>query len=83
MKYRCPCCGYYTFNDRPTGNYDICEVCYWEDDPIQSADPNYSGGANKVSLLQARTNYREFGACSRNLISYVRQPRTDELEGID
>lgn len=83
MKYKCPCCGYYTFTDRPTGNYDICGVCYWEDDSIQSADPNYTGGANSVSLSQARANYRMFRACSRDMIPYVRQPRTDELEDID
>lgn len=54
MKYKCPCCGYYTFNDKPDGNYDICPVCFWEDDPIQLQDPNYAGGANKVSLLQGQ-----------------------------
>jgi hypothetical protein len=27
---QCPCCGYYTLDGR--GGYDICPVCFWEDD---------------------------------------------------
>lgn len=34
MKYKCPCCGYYTFDEKPNGNYDICEVCFWEDNKL-------------------------------------------------
>ena len=30
MKYKCLCCGYRTLEER--GGYDICPVCYWEDD---------------------------------------------------
>ncbi len=29
-KYRCLCCGYQTLDTR--GEYDICPVCFWEDD---------------------------------------------------
>ncbi len=29
-KYRCLCCGYLTLESR--GEFDICPVCYWEDD---------------------------------------------------
>ena len=29
-KFTCPCCGYLTLNER--GAYDICPVCFWEDD---------------------------------------------------
>ena len=47
-KYKCPCCGFYTFDEKPDGNYDICPVCFWEDDPIQSEDIEYEGGANRV-----------------------------------
>ena len=51
MKYKCPCCGYYTFDNKPDGSYDICKVCFWEADLIQLEDPTYEGGANKVSLF--------------------------------
>ncbi|WP_208025565.1 CPCC family cysteine-rich protein [Niastella caeni] len=36
MKFGCPCCGYKTFKHEPNGSYDICLVCYWENDPIQT-----------------------------------------------
>lgn len=29
-KYKCPCCGYQTLDTH--GEYDICPVCFWEDD---------------------------------------------------
>lgn len=82
-KYKCPCCGYYTFDKKIRGTYEVCPVCYWEDDPIQLEDETYEGGANKVSLKQARRNFLIFGACEERLIKYVRPPREDELTGIE
>lgn len=83
MKYKCPCCGYYTYDEKPNGNYDICPVCFWEDDPIQLDDHDAEGGANKVSLNQARTNYKLFNACESNMITFVRPPNDFELKPID
>ena len=83
LKYKCPCCGNYTFEEKPNGKYDICKVCFWEDDPIRLDDPTYEGGANHVSLMQAQKNYLEFGACDRKMIPYVRKPQMDELSGKD
>ncbi|MFA6294932.1 MAG: CPCC family cysteine-rich protein [Candidatus Paceibacterota bacterium] len=48
----CPCCRKNTITEK--GSYEICDMCRWEDDPIQSADPDYVGGANKLSLNQYR-----------------------------
>ena len=48
----CPCCGNAVISE--LGAYEICKVCGWEDDPTQSADPNYKGGANTKSLNEAR-----------------------------
>ena len=83
MKYKCPCCGFYTFDSKPDGTYDICEVCFWEDDPIQLDDPDFEGGANNVSLLQARKNFLRFGACEERCLPYVRKPTADEWSGMD
>ncbi len=82
-KYKCPCCGFYTFDEKLNGNYDICPVCFWEDDPIQLEDNEYKGGANRVSLIQARHNFLLFGACEEEMKKHVRKPKEDELRGID
>src|SRR5690348_15638322 len=60
-KFTCPCCGYRTLGESP-GNYEICHVCFWEDDPVQLLDPWFKVGANKVSLQEAQKNYAEVGA---------------------
>lgn len=62
-KYTCPCCGYKTLDEEPPGTYDICAICFWEDDPIQFEDPDYEGGANRPSLKTAQKNVQLFGAC--------------------
>ncbi len=73
-KYACPCCGYKTLCEVPPRCYAICPVCYWEDDPVQFNDPDYAGGANKVSLNEARRNFLEFGASELEWKSFVRAP---------
>jgi hypothetical protein len=51
-RYPCPCCGNEHIEE--PGGYEICDVCGWEDDPVQSADPQFAGGANEMSLLRCR-----------------------------
>lgn len=53
----CPVCRQYEFEY--SGCFDICEVCGWEDDNLQSKHPDYEGGANKMSLNQAREAYKK------------------------
>lgn len=48
----CPCCGNRTIS--VLGDYEICPICLWEDDPVQFKKPNMEGGANEPSLNQAR-----------------------------
>ncbi|MHC9084874.1 CPCC family cysteine-rich protein [Luteimonas sp. RIT-PG2_3] len=50
-----PCCGERTLTT--TGGYESCDVCGWEDDHVQSSDPDYTGGANKLSLNQAKREW--------------------------
>jgi hypothetical protein len=66
----CPCCGYNTLSER--GAYEICPICFWEDDAIQENDLDMEGGANKVSLRQGQRNFARFGACNKESIKYVR-----------
>jgi hypothetical protein len=77
-KYECPCCGYLTLEEEPPGTFEICSVCFWEDDDVQFYDHDYKGGANGVSLNQARANYRRFGAIDEGSIPFVRKPRESE-----
>jgi hypothetical protein len=51
----CPCCGSKVITT--LGEYEICKKCGWEDDPIQSVRPDYAGGANNLSLDQARKEW--------------------------
>ena len=74
-KYYCPCCGYQTLTELP-GNYEICEICFWEDDPVQLAQLDLVGGANHVSLRQARQNFEQFGASEQRVLAFVRRPTT-------
>jgi hypothetical protein len=76
-KHQCPCCNYYTL-DGKSGTFEICPVCYWEDDNIQADDPDYKGGANSISLNEARKNYRKLGAMAKEYVNSVRAPTEDE-----
>ncbi|SDH93385.1 CPCC family cysteine-rich protein [Pseudomonas panipatensis] len=80
MLYTCPCCGHFSFNDAP-GSYEICPICFWEDDYTQLCFPDARGGANTVSLIEAQVNYVQWGACEKHLQAQVR-PVTieDELD---
>ena len=70
-KHTCPCCGYRTLTQKP-GNYDICHVCLWEDDPVQLLDPWYRGGANSVSLCEAQESYATVGVSELRFKSDVK-----------
>ena len=71
-KFTCPCCGYCTLDEQPPGTYDICELCFWEDDPVQFNDPDYKGGANQVSLREAQRNFSHFGTSEERFRQRVR-----------
>lgn len=73
-RYYCHCCGYDTLVEQPPGSYDICPICFWEDDPVQFDNHDYEGGANKVSLKQAQINFEQFGACEKEMIKHVIKP---------
>jgi hypothetical protein len=77
--YTCPCCGYYVFGD-PPGSYDICPICFWEDDVFQLYFPNKAGGPNPYSLIESQVNFVQFGACNREMTKNVRSVNTDDLK---
>ena len=77
-RFACPCCGYLTLPAKASGTFKICQVCFWEDDPVQLRDPHYAGGANEVSLNEARRHFAAFGASELRFKSYVRPLLPDE-----
>ena len=56
---KCPVCGGYEFEEE--NDFDVCDFCGWENDGVQNDDPDYRGGANFVSLNEAKTNYAKCG----------------------
>ena len=53
--FPCPVCRTAVPGDAAA--YEICPCCHWEDDPVQSLDPSYAGGANGSSLDEARAHW--------------------------
>ena len=70
MRVPCPCCGYLTLTERSC--WDVCQVCYWEDDGQGDANADVeSGGPNHVSLTTARQNFKTFGASERRFVQFT------------
>lgn len=61
----CPCCGYPTIAEPAA--FEVCPVCFWEDDGQGDGDADaVRGGPNgPLSLTEARANFRAFGASAR------------------
>ncbi len=77
-RFPCPCCGYPTLAQEPPGTFQICPVCFWEDDSVQFAEPSYRGGANEPSLDEARASFDACGACDPASVGAVRPPTDEE-----
>jgi hypothetical protein len=77
--FRCPCCGYKTLAER--GGFNICEVCFWEDDGQDDAHANevWGGPNGDLSLSEARENFKKIGAWHESNPKNVRPPLPDEL----
>ena len=56
MRRKCPCC-----QKGRVDKFEVCEVCGWENDPVQANDPNFKGGANEDSLNEHRAKFMENG----------------------
>ncbi len=62
----------------PPGSYEICDVCFWEDDAVQLRWPDWAGGANRPSLIDAQTYYQRHQVSEGRLAAYVRPAKEDE-----
>lgn len=57
MKHLCPVCGKHNFSEYDS--YEYCPECGWQDDGFQESEPDFEGGANDMSLLQAKEAYKK------------------------
>jgi hypothetical protein len=63
----CPCCRYRSLRER--GAYEICRVCFWEDDG--SNDLDRFSGPNHMTLREARANFDRLGAVNEAARGHV------------
>jgi hypothetical protein len=54
-KYTCPGCGYLVFAE-PSGMYDICPICGWQDDSGDLEEMYKVVGPNKMPLYDIQRN---------------------------
>mgnify|MGYP000080976834 CR=1 FL=1 len=58
--YACPCCGSRTIDER--AEYDICKVCWWEDNGQDNEHSEKTYGVNYgISLTKGRSNFLKYG----------------------
>lgn len=83
VRHACPCCRHRTLDVR--GGFEICPVCYWEDDGQDEHDADVvRGGPNGgLSLSVARANYAQLGACDEGSLRFVRAPLPAERRDTD
>ncbi|WP_050009635.1 CPCC family cysteine-rich protein [Flavobacterium sp. B17] len=65
--FPCSCCNYKTIKEK--GNYEICKVCFWEDDG-NSDELKYSH-VNHMTLREAKDNFIIKGAILDKFIKFV------------
>jgi hypothetical protein len=63
----------------PPGSYDICEICFWEDDALQlELATTLAGGANFMTLVDAQRSFSLIGAKGANRSAHTRAPGAND-----
>ena len=77
MNYHpCPVCGCLTLEE--IGGYEICPVCFWEDDGDR--DPDSKNSANEgLTFLEGRENFLKYGAFHEKFKDRTRKPEESEI----
>lgn len=83
VRHACPCCHHRTLDMR--SGFEICPVCFWEDDGQDDHDADaVRGGPNgRLSLTVARANYARLRACDEGSLRFVRAPLPSESRHTD
>lgn len=70
LNVQCNCCDYFTLSER--GGWEICPVCFWEDDGFGQKELDFPSGANHgLTLREGRINFNQLGACFESMRSKV------------
>lgn len=78
--FPCPACGFMSFSE-PSGSFEICAICGWEDDHVQLAHPSSPIGANGQSLYDAQQQVlREIPLSVQEQFGVARDPSWRPLE---
>ena len=75
----CPCCGHLTIPNRGEALAFICPVCMWEVDLFIASPGEPSDQNHGLTLHEARSNYKTFGAVLPRLAQHGRKPKPEEL----
>ena len=54
-QFQCPCCDYVSLAER--SHFDICDVCFWEDDGLDVDQLDVYSGPNHMTLRAGRANF--------------------------
>lgn len=65
------------FSEAP-GSDEICPICFWQDDIVQLRWPDFAGGANRPSLIEAQECVRRVGAIEERFRPHVRPAEASE-----
>ena len=73
----CPCCGYGTLASR--NEFEICEICWWEDDgqDNNNASQVLGGPNSNLSLTRARFNFLKYGIFDPKRVDLRSRPRVN------
>ncbi|EHQ29020.1 CPCC family cysteine-rich protein [Mucilaginibacter paludis] len=71
----CVCCGYETLIGI---GWEICNVCYWEDDGV--TELHKISSANHMSLFEAKENFKKLGVKLEERLKYVDPDRMLQFE---
>ncbi|WP_418222761.1 CPCC family cysteine-rich protein [Clostridium isatidis] len=74
----CPCCGFITIPNNGDALSYVCPVCLWEIDLFLKSDNEASDLNHGLTLIEARKNYKDYGAVLYNLKEYSREPLEKE-----
>jgi hypothetical protein len=75
---QCPCCGYISLAER--GQFLICTVCWWEDDPFIGDELSLHSGPNHMTLAEGRGNFARFGISDPTMLDRVHPTQRPSFE---